>query len=271
MTFVVKASGEHQEFSEEKILASIQRAGIPQNLHHQVLSHVKEKLHDGMPTSQIYHHIIEFLDATHPYSKSKYSLKESLMQLGPTGYPFEKFLARLLEKEDYITKTNQLIHGRCVVHEVDVVAQNGNKKIMVEAKFHNTNGIKTDLHVSLYTKARFEDIAQKNEFTHAMLITNTKATVDAIAYAQCVDLEVITWGYPEGKGLRELVEKYHLHPITSLHTLSQSQKQQLLEQNIVLCKDLIENQSILSSFNFSPDKMKSIVEEASFISSHQNS
>jgi len=270
MVTIRKANGQQEEFSEEKLRASIRRAGIPSDLEEQVVSHVKSKLHEGIHSSEIFHHIVEFLGTSKmPHHRARYSLKQSIMDLGPTGYPFEKFIARLLEKEGYKTQTNVIAQGKCVKHEIDVVATKGNETLMVEAKFHNAAGTKTDVQVSLYTQARFEDTKDSNHFTHPMLVTNTKATTDATAYAKCVGMQVITWSYPAERGLRELVETHHLHPITSLATLSNMQKQQLLEQNIVLCSELIENASSLL-FELSPEKKKQVLEEARFACSGTN-
>jgi len=118
---------------------------------------------------------------------------------------------------------------------------------MVEAKFHNLPGTKTDVHVSLYTKARFDDLKEKNGLTKAILITNTKMTVDAISYADCVGLNLISWNYPNEENLRDLIEKQNLHPVTQLDSITTAQKKILLENHIVVCKDITDkNLAILS-------------------------
>jgi len=55
--------------------------------------------------------------------------------------------------------TDQKVRGKLVEHEIDVVAWNEEKLIMVEAKFHNQLGVKTDLKVILYVKERFDDLS----------------------------------------------------------------------------------------------------------------
>ena len=270
MVFIQKANGEKEEFSENKLRTSIRRAGIPKELEEQVVSHVKSILHEHMHTSEIYQHIVEFLKtSTSPNHRARYSLKQAIMELGPTGFPFEKFIARLLRRQGYQTQTDVIAEGKCVRHEVDVIATKKEETIMVEAKFHNGPGIKTDVQVSMYTYARLEDTKQKNHFTKGLLVTNTKATNDAVAYAECVGMEILTWSYPEGQGLRELVEQYHLHPITTLTTLSAVQKQQLLEQDIVLCSELVEKaRSVLLALP--NDKKQKVIEEAQFVCSYAN-
>src|SRR5258706_10411405 len=100
MIHVQKANGQLEPFSEEKVLGSIRRSGIPEHLHPFVLKHIKERLRDNITTNEISRHIAEFLEKSEePYSKSKYLLKEAIMQLGPTGYPFEDFVAKILQRE----------------------------------------------------------------------------------------------------------------------------------------------------------------------------
>lgn len=263
---VIKADGTKQEFSQEKLTRSIRRAGISDLLFTQVYKHVNEKLYDGISTKEIHQHISEFLGKSDtPFLRTKYRLKQAIMDLGPTGYPFEDYVAKLLRLQGFTTLTRQIISGRCITHEVDVVAQKDAQKIMVEAKFHNGVGIKTDVHVALYTKARFDDIAEKNGYTHALLITNTKATTDAISYAHCVGMDIITWSYPEEKSLRDLVEKYQLYPITALSSLSQTAKAQLLENGTVLCSDLCHNPDVLQNLGLPEKTYQQVLRESQFV------
>lgn len=267
MVTIIKANGERQEFSEEKLLASIKRARIPQHMQQEVLAHITNKLYNNIPTHEIYQYILGFLDKNeHVYHRAKYSLKQSLMDLGPTGYPFEDYVSKLLTAEGFTTSVRNILQGTCVNHEIDIVAQRGNDKIMIEAKFHNNSGIKTDIQVALYTYARFEDLQKKYAFTKPLLITNTKVTSDVISYATCKGMDIISWDYPQGDSLREAVETYGLYPITALSRLPSTYKQQLLEKGIVLCKDLVANQELFHTFSLTGEEKTSILAEATFLS-----
>jgi len=255
MVNVVKATGELEPFSEEKVRNSIRRAGISENIQEEVLAHVKLKLFENISTKEIYGHIIEFLDKLpEPFSSAKYSLKEGIMELGPTGYPFEDYISEILKSEGYSTKTRQILAGRCVTHEVDVIAEKDGKKIMVEAKFHNGSGTRSDVHVALYTKARFDDLSQRHNLDEAWIVTNTKVTEDALQYAQCNSIKVIGWNYPQSGSLRELVEKAKLYPVTAIRSLTQNQKQILLLHQIVLCKNICINPSLIKILGLNHDQ-----------------
>ena len=261
--YVVKATGEKELFNENKLRLSIQRAGLPNTIQNMVLTHVKTKLYDNIPTSQIYHHISEFLDqSSQPYNRTRYRLKHAIMEFGPTGYPFEDYVAEVLKSQGYQTNVRQILNGKCVKHEIDIVAQKDNVRSMIECKFHNSTGVHTQVHVSLYTKARFDDLMDMHKLNDVWLVTNTRITEDALSYAICNKLKVISWNYPEGNGLRDLIERSKLHPITVLTTLSQNQKQSLLNNHIVLCKKISSSLSIL---NLPEDKKQAVLAEARFV------
>lgn len=267
MVNVLKANGEKEVFSEEKLRDSIKRAGIPKTLENGVLIHIKTKLYENIPTAEVYKHIVEFLDKSAPFTKSKYSLKQAIMDLGPSGYPFEDLVSEIFKAEGYITEVRSILTGKCVSHEIDVLMQDRakTKKIMVEAKFHNAPGIKTDVHVALYTNARFNDLREKYDLDEAWIVTNTKITSDALDYALCSNMKIISWSYPEGKGLRDFVEKESLHPITGLNSLSNEEKRRLLDEHIILCRQILQKPENLDILSIPNDKKEKILAEAKFM------
>lgn len=271
---VIKATGDPEPYSETKVRASIERAGLPDELANQVIAHIESILYENIPTKEIYKHIIEFLyKSTTPSASAKYSLKQAIMELGPSGYPFEKFIAFVLDKDGYSTKTNQIMHGNCVNHEVDVVASKNGEIYMIEAKFHNRPGTRSDLKVALYTYARFSDLVHnsnnESNLTKAWLVTNTKVTSEAIDYANCIGMKIVSWSYPEEGNLHELIEKSHLHPITALHSLSSKQKQHLIENGLVLCNQVaIRNEDYLISFGLNKKNAIEILKEAQDVCSY---
>lgn len=270
MVTVLKANKTHELFSDDKVIASIKRARIPEELQADVLMHVKSKLYEGISTAEIYQHIIEFLGASpHPYAKSRYSLKESIMDLGPTGYPFEDFISKLLTHLGYQTKVRQILRGDCITHEIDVVAERLGKAAIIEAKYHNSPGTRSQIHVALYTQARFEDVKLKNHVDEAWIITNTKTTTEVNTYALCKNIKVISWSYPEGNSLRDMIETSRLHPITMLTTLSTSHKRILLNNHIVLCREINQDNSLIDMLYLPKSERVRVLTEVKFISQQE--
>ncbi len=266
MVNILKASKNIEPYNEEKILESIKRAGIPEKIQNDVLKHVNSKIYENIPSSEIYGHVVEFLGVSeYPYSKSRYSLKQAIMDLGPTGYPFEDFISEILNSHGYSTEVRLNLMGKCVSHEVDIVAKKEVRNIVIEAKFHNAVGTRTDVHVPMYTKSRFDDIKEKYGLNEAWIVTNTKATIDAITYAECVGMKIISWSYPEHGSLRELIESAGLHPITILSSLLPQHKINLLKRHVVRCKSIHENPEVLDPLGMSTQDKKKVLEEINFI------
>src|SRR5689334_22564871 len=113
-TMVTKVDGTKEIYNEEKIRTSATRVGVPKDIQAEMLDHIRGRLYDGITTSEIFSMIKEFLHTSSvPYLAMKYNLKEALAQLGPSGYPFEQYLALLLSEVGYTATTNQTIAGAC--------------------------------------------------------------------------------------------------------------------------------------------------------------
>jgi len=250
---IEKANGKHEAFDEEKLRSSLLRSGATSEEVEEVFGHIVAELFDGMTTTEIYKHAFSLLHATTKPVARRYSLRRAVMDLGPTGFPFEDFVAEVLRSKGYQTLTRQIVLGGCVSHELDVVAWNEKKLIMCEAKFHNLLGIKSDIKIALYVKARFDDL-KENVFNYGgkdrpldegWLITNTKFSSTAIHYGECKNLTMIGWNYPEKGNLQDMIEEGVLHPVTCLISLSTSEKSLLLKKGIVLCTSIKNNSAIL--------------------------
>ena len=272
MVYVIKGNGEQEVFKTDKLELSLKRAGVDKKLRANIIAHIEDELEDGMTTSEIYRHAFSILkEHGDKPSAARYSLKRAMMQLGPSGFPFEHFLARIFEAQGYQTQTGVLIQGKCAEHEIDVLARKGDELIVCEAKFHNTPGFKSDLKVALYVESRFRDLAANNvggrvsDITNVrfMLITNTKFTRNAREFASCKGVyEVLSWSYPYDGNLETLIEKTGLHPLTCLTTLSKNEKQQLMREGHVLCRSIKGNGELLRRVGVSGQKAASVLQEA---------
>lgn len=237
---VIKKSGEEEVYDREKVKRSMRRVGVPVELQSDVLSHIDEKFINGkMSTDDIFHHILEYLEPRDRKSSLRFNLRQAIFDLGPTGFPFEQYLAQIFKTMDYKVTTNNFMNGDCVRHEIDLLLEKNKQREIVEVKFHNHHVVKTDVQVALYTYARFLDVKEKNKIDNVWLITNTKLTTDAIAYANCKGMPIIAWNYPEKGNLQDLVEDPQMYPITLLRSLSQQEKARLIEKNVVFCRDLL--------------------------------
>ena len=203
-------------------------------------------------------------------SASKYKLKKAIMELGPSGFPFEKFVGKILEMEGFSTKVGVIVQGNCVQHEVDVIAQKENKHYMVECKYHSDQGRFCNVKIPLYIHSRFLDVEKQWEHQKGheaklhkgAVYTNTRFTTDAIQYGKCVGMLMTSWDYPRGNGLKDRIDKSGLHPLTALTTLTKAEKTKLLDQGIILCKELHENPDFLEQMGISKLRQNKILEDS---------
>src|SRR3989344_2681686 len=253
---IVKESGKHKAFDPEKLRFSLLNSGASVEEAEKVLTHLVPELKSGRSTHDIYRHAFKILAGmSRPVARS-YSLRRAVMDLGPSGFPFEDFVAEILRAKGFECVTREIVLGGCVPHEIDVVAWTEKKLIMAEAKFHNELGTKSDLKVVLYVKARFDDIkdnvynygGKDRPLGEGWLVTNTKFSSTAIHYGVCKNLVMIGWNYPEKGNLQQLIEEEGLHPVTCLATLSSTDKKILLVNRIVLCSDIKKNPEVLNKF-----------------------
>lgn len=238
---VIKRNGDREPFSEEKVFRSMRRVGVPDELEHEAMAHIREKIQGNeITTDEIFRHILEFLEPRDRKSSLRFNLRQALFELGPTGYPFEQYLARIFRDQGYKVEVGVQMQGDCVTHEIDLLIMKDNTRQIVEAKFHNSHVTKSDVQTALYTYARYLDVKDKNDIDNVWLITNTKLSQDAIVYTQCKGMPSIAWNYPNEGNLQDFVEQPHMYPITILNSLSEKEKQRLVEKDIVLCRDLLE-------------------------------
>ncbi len=264
---VAKADGTNEQFDPQKLRASLHRAGADGQAAETIAKEVEGELWDGITTGEIYARAFARLREHRRGVAARYSLKRAVLDFGPSGFPFESYIAELFKQEGYAAKVDQIIEGACVEHEVDVVLTKPGKTILVEAKFHNTAGFKTDLKTVLYVQARIEDIAAaqraKGEegIVEGMVVTNTKFTSKAVQYASCKGLGLVGWDHPHIGTLQERIEKAGLYPVTALTSLSAREKAALLAERIVLCNALPDAGEALRRAGVSGKKADTVLEE----------
>jgi hypothetical protein len=265
-----KASGELAPFSSDKLLRSLVKSGATPEVAEEVLAEVKNHLHEGMSTQKIYRLAYRLLKKRSRRTAAKYCLKQAIMEMGPSGFPFERFIGELFKAQGYRVQVGQIVSGRCVTHEIDVIAESDAHHYMVECKYHNVAGIGCNVKVPLYVYSRFKDVEAQwlqvqghaAKVHQPWIVTNTKFTLDAIRYGECMGMKLLAWNYPEHQSLRALIEEYKLHPITAMTTLGRSERRSLMENRVVLCSDLQANEKLLHQLKLPSTKVRSILDES---------
>lgn len=265
---IVKADGTVEPFSRERLERSLARAGAAPRAAEEIAGRVAGSIASGASSKEIYRKAFTLLRQHARPVAARYALRRALLDLGPTGHPFEDFISHLFAREGWSVETRKMIAGRCVVHEVDFYAARAQEFMAAELKYHNDPGYKSDLKTALYVKSRFDDIfacdatLRTCPIDRGILITNTKFTSEAIKYAECAGVELLGWSYPAGAGLFERMSAARTYPITALTALEGREKRLLVAQGVIAADQLAERREALRALRLPPERIGRAIAEA---------
>jgi Holliday junction resolvase-like predicted endonuclease len=268
---IIKSSGEKVKFSLDKLRVSLKRTGADKRTIDQILNKVRDELYQGISTKEIYNRAFSILKKKKSYLASKYKLKKAIYELGPTGFPFERFVSAILKYSGYKTEVGKILQGQCVKHEIDVITHKKDETTIIECKFHSDQGLKCNVKVPLYINSRYKDVQAhwnanpKNgtKLTKGWVVTNTRFTEDALQYGMCCGLYLVSWDYPKNDSLKDRIDRLGLYPITVSTLLTTREKQFLLSRDIVLCRELLHDKFFLDHLGVSEIRKEKILNEIS--------
>ena len=267
---VVKKSGEFVVFDKKKLEKSLLNSGANQSIVQEVLQMIEKEIYEGISTKRIYKMACNLLRKKSHSHAARYNLKEAIQLLGPAGFYFEKYIARLFSMENYETRTNLTLQGKCVTHEIDVLIKKNSVIAMIECKFHMGKEASTDVKVPMYILSRFNDLkerkhsvfTEKDVVSECWIVTNNRFTLDAMTFGTCSGLNLLSWDYPVNNNLRTKNENNNLYPITCLTTLTLAEKDKLLALDVILVKELLSNHNCLEEIGLSSQRIKGVTKEA---------
>jgi hypothetical protein len=264
-----KASGEIEIFDVSKLKKSLRNAGASKEAANKIATDVEAWLYEGATTKRIYSRAYRLLRRQSVNNALRYKLKKALFELGPSGYPFEHYIAEIFKRQGYQTEVGRILQGRCITHELDVIATREKVQILMECKYSNDQGKHVGVQVPLYVRARLDDVigirSQLPEYKDfnfsGWIVSNTRFSPDALEYSKCNNLFLFGWDYPESRGLKDIIEKVKIFPVTILSHLTQKQKQILVQQGIITCTQLLSKTEVLNNFLLSSRKYQSLLKE----------
>ena len=267
---IIKADGTKEVFDSERLKLSLFRAGAGEHSAGHIAEAVANTVIPGASSREIYSRALSLLrKETRPVA-ARYALRRALLELGPSGHPFEDFISHLYRVEGWKVETRKILQGKCVPHEVDFYASHPEQGIVIaaELKYHNDPAYKTDLKVALYVKSRFDDIfavdaaTRVHQIHRGLLVTNTKFTSEAIQYAVCAGVELLGWGYPEDENLFARMSRAKVYPVTTLAGLSRAEKRLLIDDGIIAVDEILHNRRVFDALHISPERVGEIRAEA---------
>jgi hypothetical protein len=267
MPTIVKADGTVEAFDREKLIESLRRTGAGPHTAETIAETITSTITPGASSREVYTRAFTMLRQQERPAAARYGLRRALLELGPSGHPFEDFIAQLFKAEGWQVEWRKVMQGKCVPHEVDLYATRNGETIAGELKYHNNPFYKTDVKIALYVKARFDDIwscdpkTQTCPVSRAILITNTKFTRQASDYANCAGLELLGWSYPRQGNLFDRIIASAVYPVSTLTTLRGSEKKLLIAQGIVTTIQMREHRDALRDLHIPTDRIGEIITE----------
>lgn len=267
---IVKADGSREKFDPARLMLSLMRSGTGSHAAGRIAEEISGMIVPGMSSREVYSRAFALLRKESRPIAARYALRRALLELGPTGHPFEDFISHLYRAEGWQVETRKIIRGKCVAHEIDFYASHPtqNEHLAAELKYHNDPNYKTDLKVALYVKSRFDDIFSCDPSVRAcpidrgILVTNTKFTSEAIAYAECAGVELLGWGHPVDNSLFARMVRAKVYPITTLTRLSRAEKNLLIESGSIEVNDIVQDHRRLDVLHLPPDRIGELLAEA---------
>ncbi|MBP6757808.1 MAG: restriction endonuclease [Flavobacterium sp.] len=268
---IVKHSGNIVDYNPSKLRQSLLKSGASPMTVSTILHTIEKEIYEGISTKQIYKMAFGLLKKVSNSHAARYNLKEAVRLLGPAGFFFEKYIARLFAAEKYQTLTNVVLQGNCVSHEIDVLVKKNDEIAMVECKFHMGKDVHSDVKIPMYILSRFNDLkdnrhtifTRNDVISKCWIVSNNRFTSDAIAFGKCSRLNLLCWDFPENNNLKTKNDRNHLYPVTCLTTLSLAEKDKLLVMDVILVKEIINNSECLEKIGLSSNRIKNVIRESS--------
>jgi Holliday junction resolvase-like predicted endonuclease len=211
----------------------------------QVAGRVERRLYEGMATRVILSLVFQFLREYKPGVRHLFDLRRGISLMEPKP-EFERFVRVLLAHSGFEVTPNQVLRGKCGEHEVDGVAKKDGVTYFVEVKHHSSYHALTGLDESRIAQAVLEDAADgfaigvnDLKIDRAMIVTNTRYSEHAIQYGRCKNILQIGWSSPQYLGLRDMIEKGRLYPLSCLRGVNHEARMRLVNSGMMLIKELL--------------------------------
>lgn len=261
---ILKAGGFVEPFSIIKLRNSLVKSGLSAKRCNDICDQIKNEISEGSNTGQIYKKAFKLVKESSPIATAHYSLKKSLFLLGPEGHHFEIYVEKYFQRLGYSTESRKIYQGKFIKHEIDVIGNLNGKFFFAECKFHNHSGIKNDVKVALYVKARWDDLKQGpfgKDLKSFYLVSNTSFTHDAIAYSKGTGLNLLGINMPFEDSFFDQIKRLKLFPITTLRRLPKSFRKILLNKEKVIAFELIKEGKLLKDIGMSENEINMLFEE----------
>ena len=268
--YIIKSTGEKQEFDPEKIRRTCLRAKAPAEITEKIVREISKEIKEGTKTADIYRRVMALLERESPALAGRYDLRNAIIRLGPAGFEFEKYIAMVLAEYGFKTELPPILQGSCTTHEVDISAEKDGRRAMMECKLRVSQEIYISIKDTMSTWARFLDLVEGAglglcpHFDEVWLVTNSRFSRDSIQYGHCKNMVMLSWDHPRERPLPAWIEQKGLYPITILRSLQQEMLTKFSGGGIMLLRDIdaLSIGEIINRTGISEEILRKLIAEA---------
>jgi len=266
---IQKASGELESFDPQKLMTSLKNSGAQEDAIDEIVKDITEWVYDGVSTRKLYSRAYSLLNRISKSGAMLYRLKKAIIDLGPSGYPFEHFIGEIFRRRGYEVEVGKILQGASITHEMDVLAFRDDVQVLAECKFSVNQGNSVSIQVPLYVNSRVQDIVEKwrederyrDIRFEVWIVTNSRFSPDSIQYSKSKGICLMGWDYPGEDALKRVIERERIFPITILSKLNKAEKRALIDASVVTCAQLLDETWRLEKMGLPSKKRRQVLKE----------
>ncbi|MDP2930396.1 MAG: ATPase, partial [bacterium] len=110
-SYVINSRGEKEPFSFGKVYGSARKVGASKKLAREIAEIIGREAYPGIKTFEIFRKVRKLLNREIPKAALRFNLKKAMQALGPTVFPFEKYIGDVFSRQGFKVKLNQIVPG----------------------------------------------------------------------------------------------------------------------------------------------------------------
>src|SRR5665213_1932217 len=103
---ISKSDGTQEPFNPSKLTSSLRHAGAEAAVASDITHDIEKQLWRGISTQEIYSRAFVLLRQHKHAAAARYSLKRAVMEFGPSGFPFEEYIAELFRSDGFVCEVD---------------------------------------------------------------------------------------------------------------------------------------------------------------------
>ncbi|MBI2476584.1 hypothetical protein HYV72_00260, partial [Candidatus Uhrbacteria bacterium] len=101
---IIKSDGKLANFDEARLARALDRARVDKAIAQEIMRDITKLVRPGTSTQLIHDRVLHALEEHDLTAAARFNLKHAMLNLGPSGFPFEQYFARLMQAYGWHTQ-----------------------------------------------------------------------------------------------------------------------------------------------------------------------